>query len=38
MEKPRLLQEYVDSDYAGDHDQRRSMTDYVFTVAECTVS
>ena len=29
MGKPRVLQNYVDADYAGDLDQRRSMTDYV---------
>ena len=34
--KPRLLQGYVD--YAGDLDQRRSTTGYVFTVAECVIS
>jgi hypothetical protein len=36
--KPRILQGYVDADYAGDLDQRRSMTGYVFTVAECAIS
>ena len=36
--KPRLLQSYVDADYAGDLDQRRSTTGYVFTVAECVIS
>ena len=38
MGKPRLLQDYVDTDYAGDLDQRRSTTGYVFTVAECVIS
>ena len=38
MEKPRLLQGYVNADYAGDLDQRRSMMGYVFTVAECVSS
>jgi len=36
--KPKVLQGYVDSNYAGDHDQRRSTTGYVFTVTECIVS
>ena len=36
--KPRVLQGYVDADYAGDLDQRRSMTSYVFTGAECVIS
>ena len=36
--KPRLLQGYVDADYTGDLDQRRSTTSYVFTVAECVIS
>jgi len=30
---PRLLQGYVDADYAGDLDQRRSIIGYVCTVA-----
>jgi len=34
-EKPKVLQGYVNADYAEDLDQRRSTTDYVFTVAEC---
>ena len=34
----RELQGYVDADYAGDLDQRRSSTDYVFTVTECIIS
>ena len=38
MGKPRLLQGYVDADYAGDLDQRRSTTDYVFTVVEYVIS
>jgi ATP-binding cassette subfamily B (MDR/TAP) protein 1 len=29
---------YVDSDYAGDLDKRRSLTGYVFTVGDCAVS
>jgi ribonuclease HI len=29
---------YVDSDYAGDLDKRRSLTVYVFTVGGCAVS
>ena len=37
-EKPRLLQGYVDADYAGDLDQQRSTMDYVFIVAECVIS
>ena len=36
--KPRVLQSYVDADYARDLDQRRSMTGYVFTIVEYTVS
>jgi len=36
--KPRVLQGYVDADYAGNLDQRRSMTGYVFSIAECVVS
>jgi len=36
--KPRLLQGYIDADCAGDFDQRRSTTGYVFTVAECVIS
>jgi len=38
MGKPRSLQGYVDADYVGDLDQRRSMRGYVFTVAECVIS
>ena len=34
----RLLQGYIDADYAGDLDQRRSMMGYVFTVVECVIS
>jgi len=34
----RELQRYVDADYAGDLDQQRSTTGYVFTVAECVIS
>ena len=37
-EKPRVLQGYVDADYVGDLDQRRSTTGYVFTIAECVIS
>jgi len=33
-----LLQGYIDADYAGGFDQRRSTTGYVFTVAECVIS
>ncbi|GJU78181.1 retrotransposon protein, putative, ty1-copia subclass [Tanacetum coccineum] len=29
---------YVDSDYAGDLDKRRSLTGYVFTIGGCVVS
>lgn len=29
---------YVDSDYAGDLDKRRSLTGYVFTIGGCAVS
>lgn len=29
---------FVDSDYAGDHDRRRSLTGYVFTLSSCAVS
>ena len=36
--KPRVLQGYVDADYAGELDQRKSTTDYVFTLAECVIS
>ena len=38
MGKPRLLQGYVDVDYAGVLDQQRSTTDYMFTVAECVIN
>ena len=38
MGKLRLLQSYVDADYVGDLDQRRSTTGYVFTVAEYVIS
>ena len=37
-EKPKVLQGYIDVNYAGDLDQRRSTTDYVLVVAECVVS
>jgi len=36
--KPRLLQGYIDADYARDLDQRRFTMSYVFTVAECVIS
>ena len=36
--KPRVLQGYVDANYARDLDQRGSTTDYVFTIAECVIS
>ena len=36
--KSRLLQGYVDADYARDLDQRRFMMVYVFTVAKCVIS
>ena len=29
---------YVDSDYVGDLDKRRSLTGYVFTIGGCAVS
>jgi len=35
--KPKVLQGYVDADYAGDLDQQRSTTGYVFKVAECVI-
>jgi len=37
-EKPRVLQSYIDTDYAEDLDQRRFTTSYVFALAKCTVS
>ena len=36
--KPKVLQGYIDADYAGDLDQRRSITGYVFKVAGLTIS
>jgi len=36
--KLKVLQGYVNANYAGDLNQRRSATDYVFTVAECVIS
>ena len=33
-----VLVGYVDSDYAGDLDKRRSLTSYVFTIGGCAVS
>ena len=38
MKKPRELQGYIDADYVGNLDQRRSMKGDVFTVAECVIS
>ena len=38
MGKPRLLQGYVDADYAGDLDQRKSTMGFVFTVTEYVIS
>ena len=32
------LVDYVDSDYAGDLDKRRSLTGYVFTFSNCVIS
>ncbi|PHT76169.1 hypothetical protein T459_19691 [Capsicum annuum] len=29
---------YVDSDFAGDLDKSRSLTDYVFTIGGCAIS
>ncbi|KAF3657485.1 hypothetical protein FXO38_13667 [Capsicum annuum] len=29
---------YVDSDFAGDHDKKRSLIGYVFTISGCAVS
>lgn len=29
---------FVDSDYAGDNDKRRSLTSYIFTLTSCMVS
>jgi len=36
--KLRLLQGYVDADYAGDLDQQRFTTAYGLTVVECVIS
>jgi len=36
--KPRVLQGYIDADYARDLDQRKSTTGNVFTVAKCVIS
>ena len=33
-----MLQGYVDADFAGDHDTRRSTTGYVYTLASTAVS
>ena len=38
MGKLRELQSYVDVDYTGDLDQRRSTMGYVFTITECVIS
>ena len=38
MEVERFLIGYVDSDYAGDLDKRRSTTGYLFTMASGPVS
>ena len=37
-QKNRGVVGYVDSDYAGDLDKRRSLTGYIFTVFGCTIS
>ena len=37
-EESRILQGYVDADFGGDLDRRRSTMGYVFTVAECVIS
>src|SRR3954464_3355250 len=34
----RTLQSFVDADFGGDLDKRRSTTGYVFTLAECVIS
>jgi len=36
--KPRELQGYVNANYAGDLDQRKSTMVYVFTTAKCIIS
>jgi len=36
--KPRVLQDYIDADYARNLDQRRFTTGYVFKIAECIIS
>lgn len=33
-----VLVGYIDSDFAGDLDKRRSQTSYLFTLGGCTVS
>ena len=33
-----MLQGYVDADYVGELDQRRSTMSYAFTIAGCIVS
>ena len=38
LEKSKIvLVGYVDSNYAGDFDKRRSLTGYVFTIGGCVV-
>ena len=37
-EESMILQGYVDVDFGGDLDKRRSTTGYVFTLAECVTS
>ena len=37
-EESRMLQGYVDADFGGDLDKRRSTTGYVFTLAEYVIS
>ena len=37
-QKNRGVVGYVDSDYAGDLDKRRSLKGYIFTVFGCTIS
>ena len=34
----RILQGYINADYVGDLDQRRSTMGYIFMVAECAIS
>ena len=30
--------DYVDSDYIGDLDKRKSLTGYVFTLSDCAIN